>query len=509
MTDSLSFVYAVPVMVGLAVASLSAAGLSAALEARDRGLSVRSGLTVPLRETARLLRQRPRRTVSADRLLWRSASSSVIPLAVLIVAFVPLGAHALVDHPLGLVWVNAFDVVAWAVMWLLGWGANSITGVVGGYRFLALALGYELPLMFALTAPAIAASSLNLAEISAAQGGLWFVVWAPVAFAAYCWGVLGFSVRPPMDPGAGIDVNGGILAELAGVDRLLVLAGRYALLVAGAAAAVPLFLGGGAGPLLPGWGWVLVKTILVSGLLVLAGSQAADTAPRQAPRAGLGGRPAARGRPGPGRLRHRCRHQLSPSESRGDPMNTVLVDVGFWLCAVVSVVTGALVFYVDSMARATYALAVSFVAVGVTLLLMGQAYMGVIVILMMVMEMAVMAVYMVMFMGMNPALMPMSMVHSHRSSIAAGVGTFLLLGAGAVLVPWPTRRGAPTADVTSALGEAIMESHMIVMIAMGPVMVATIVAGVVLSSHRTRYDRLGDDLDRRPADDPQPGAVGR
>ena len=267
----LSLVYAAPVMVGLAVVSLSVAGLSSALEARDRGLSVRSGLMVPLRETARLMRQRPRRTVSADRLLWRSASSAVIPLAVLIVAFVPLGAHALVDHPLGLVWVNALDVVAWAVMWLLGWGANSVTGLVGGYRFLALALGYELPLMFALTAPAIAAGSLDLAEISAAQDGLWFVVWAPVAFAAYCWGVLGFSVRPPMDPGAGIDVNGGILAELAGVDRLLVLAGRYALLVAGSAAAVPLFLGGGAGPLLPGWGWVLIKTILLSGLLVLAG----------------------------------------------------------------------------------------------------------------------------------------------------------------------------------------------------------------------------------------------
>ncbi len=271
MADSLSWVLVVPVMLGLAALALSAAGLSSALDARDHGMSVRSGVTVPLRETARLLRQRPRRTVSADRLLWRSASSAVIPLAVLIVAFVPLGAHALVDHPLGLVWVNALDVVAWAVMWLLGWGANSVVGLVGGYRFLALALAYELPLMFALTAPAIAAGSLDLAEISAAQDGLWFIVWAPVAFLAYCWGVLGFSVRPPMDPGAGTDVSGGILAELAGVDRLLVLAGRYALLVAGAAAAVPLFLGGGAGPLLPAAVWVLVKTAALSALLVLAG----------------------------------------------------------------------------------------------------------------------------------------------------------------------------------------------------------------------------------------------
>ena len=270
MADSLSLLYALPIAVGLAALSLSVAGVSAALAARDGGRSFRSGLTIPLRETARLLRQRPRRTVSADRLLWRSASSAVIPLAILIVAFVPLGAHALVDHPLGVVWINALDVVAWAVMWLLGWGANSVAGLVGGYRFLALALGYELPLMFALTAPAIAAGSLDLAEISAAQHGLWFVVWAPVAFLAYCWGVLGFSVRPPMDSGAGTDLHGGILAELAGVDRLLVLAGRYALLVAGSAAAVPLFLGGGAGPLLPGWVWVLAKTLVLSVLLVLA-----------------------------------------------------------------------------------------------------------------------------------------------------------------------------------------------------------------------------------------------
>ncbi len=271
MADSLSLAYTVPVLAGLAALSLSVAGVSAALEARDDGRPLRAGLVTPLQETARLLRQRPRRTVSADRLLWRSASSAVLPLAVLVVAFVPLGAHALVDHPLGLVWVNALDVVAWAVMWLLGWGANSAVGLVGGYRFLALALGYELPLMFALTAPAIAAGSLDLAEISAAQDGLWFVVWAPVAFAAYCWGVLGFSVRPPMDSGAGNDVNGGIVAELAGVDRLLVLAGRYALLVAGSAVAVPLFLGGGAGPLLPAWAWVLAKTLAVALLLVLVG----------------------------------------------------------------------------------------------------------------------------------------------------------------------------------------------------------------------------------------------
>ncbi len=187
----------------------------------------------------------------------------------------------------------------------------------------------------------------------------------------------------------------------------------------------------------------------------------------------------------------------------------MVVDVVFWLCAVVAVVAGALVFVVDSMARATYALAVSFVAVGVAVLLLHQDYVGVVTILMMVMEMAVMAVYMVMYMGMNPALMPMSMVHGRRSALVVSGATFLVLGAGALLIPWPARRGAPDPDTTAALGEALMGSKMLVMTVVSPVMVATIVAGVVLAAGRGRYDRLGDDLDRRPADDPQSGGAGR
>lgn len=186
----------------------------------------------------------------------------------------------------------------------------------------------------------------------------------------------------------------------------------------------------------------------------------------------------------------------------------MVAGIAFWLFAVVAVLMGAAVFYVDSMARATYALALSFVAVGLQVLLLQQNYVGVVVILMMVMEMAVMAVYMVMFMGMNPALMPMSMVHGHRAALVASISTFALLAAGALFVDWPARRGTPTGDVTRALGEELMGSKMLVMAVISPVMVATIVAGIVLAAHRTRYDRMGDDL-RGPPSDPQAGGVGR
>ena len=187
----------------------------------------------------------------------------------------------------------------------------------------------------------------------------------------------------------------------------------------------------------------------------------------------------------------------------------MLEAVVFWSLSTVAVAAGIAVFVVDSMARATYALAVSFVAVGLALLLVELDYVGLVTVLMMVMEMAVMAVYMIMFMGMNPALMPMSMVHGHRTAIVAGVGSFVLLSAGALLVPWPERRSQPVPDATVALGDALMGSKMLVMMMVSPVMLATIIAGVTLASARTRYDRLGDDLDRRTPDDPQRGGVGR
>lgn len=122
--------------------------------------------------------------------------------------------------------------------------------------------------MFALVAPAIAAGSLGVGDVVAAQDGLWFVVWMPVAFVIYLVGVTGFSVWGPFAPALAPDIAGGVLAELSAVDRLVFQAGRYLFLAAGAAFSVPLFLGGGAGPVMPGWAWMLAKTVVVLAVLV-------------------------------------------------------------------------------------------------------------------------------------------------------------------------------------------------------------------------------------------------
>ncbi|HEY2194533.1 MAG TPA: NADH-quinone oxidoreductase subunit J [Actinomycetospora sp.] len=150
---------------------------------------------------------------------------------------------------------------------------------------------------------------------------------------------------------------------------------------------------------------------------------------------------------------------------------------------VVAVVTGLGVFVVDSMARATFLLLASFVAVAVVLLAFGLTYLGIVVVLMMTIEMMIMVVFMVMLM-MNPAgLEPMTMVHNRWGSRLVALGVFAALAAGALLVPWPVRPGT-AGDPTTALGADLMGAQMPTMTVLGLAILATIVGTVALSASR-------------------------
>lgn len=225
----------------------------------------------PLRSATRSLLEQRRTTLAPDRLLWRAGSGAVFVLALLSLAVIPFGGPSLVSTSADLVWFNAAEALLWAMVWLLGWGPNAVHALVGGYRFLAQGLGYELPLMFALITTAIAAGSLRTVDVVAAQADLWFVVTMPVAFVVFLAGGAAFAFWGPFAAPAGADIAGGVLSELSGLDRLLVDGGRAIFLGATAGMATALFLGGGAGPVLPEPGWFLLKTVVLIVLLVVLG----------------------------------------------------------------------------------------------------------------------------------------------------------------------------------------------------------------------------------------------
>jgi NADH-quinone oxidoreductase subunit H len=262
-------VVAMPILLlGLAVA---AAALDSVLRAVAAGWPnpIRASAE-PLRAAARSLIVQRRTTLAPDRLLTRIGVISLPAAALLAAVVVPLGTEPVLPLGVGVVWFNAMEVAVWGAVWLAGWGVNSAYPLIGGYRFIAQGLAYELPHMFALITAALGAGSLDLTEVAAAQDGLWFAVWMPVAFVVYLFSALAMAFWGPLSHPTAGDLAGGAAAELSGPDRLIFLAGRYMLLVVAAAVAVPLFLGGGAGPLLPAWAWSLVKTCAVLTALVWA-----------------------------------------------------------------------------------------------------------------------------------------------------------------------------------------------------------------------------------------------
>ena len=261
----------VPAVVAVLVVGLS---LGLAVAAVDRAVLLGGGLEAvlaPLREGTRLLLEQRRTTLAPDPLLWRSGVTAIPAFALLAWAVVPIGGRTLWSTSADLVWFNAMEALLWAAVWLVGWGPNAVHALSGGYRFLAQGLAYELPLMFALITVGLAAGSLRTADVVAAQDGLWFVATMPVAFVVFVTSAAAFAFWGPFGAPAGADAAGGVMSELSGVDRLLVQVGRAVFLGSAAAMASALFLGGGAGPLLPGPVWQLLKTLAVIAALVWVG----------------------------------------------------------------------------------------------------------------------------------------------------------------------------------------------------------------------------------------------
>lgn len=168
------------------------------------------------------------------------------------------------------------------------------------------------------------------------------------------------------------------------------------------------------------------------------------------------------------------------------------VDLVFYINAAIAIYAGWRVFVTDSMIRASFFLLISFLAVGVIMLLLGAIYLGVALFFMMAVEMMVMALFMVMFM-MNPAgLNPMKMVHDEKVAIGVGVAGFAAISAVALFGEFPSRPAPANLEPVVSLGKELLGDSMLVFESAGVTLLATMIGVVVLSSHRGRYGEANE-----------------
>ncbi|MEJ7800323.1 MAG: NADH-quinone oxidoreductase subunit H, partial [Ilumatobacter sp.] len=223
---------------------------------------------LPMRSARRLARQQSVRTERPDVILWVLAPAGYLGLAAAALTVIPLSPGIVVaDVRTGIVLFGSAQAMAIVAIFFHGWSPNSPFALVAGYRFVAVALSYELLSMFVLIGAAIPAESLSIGAIVESQAGLWNVIRQPLGFPLFVIVALGVTFSGPLDLLDSNDLAGGGSVEDSGMQRLAWQAGRHAMRVAFSACAAAVFLGGWQGPILPGGLWMAIKTLAVIALL--------------------------------------------------------------------------------------------------------------------------------------------------------------------------------------------------------------------------------------------------
>ena len=234
------------------------------------------GLLIIVADAVRLLSKELIVPENVDRPAWDLAPVLIAASAMLGFAVIPMGAvfgieiH-LADPEIGLAF--AFAVASMASLGLLmaGYASNNKYSLIGGLRTVAQVIAYEIPLILIGVSVVIFAGSLRMSEIVAAQQATlidlgvvtipqWYALVNPFAFALFLLAFLAEVGRNPFDtPEAPTEIIAGYQTEYSSVYFVLFYLGEFLHIFLGAAIITTIFLGGPAGPVLPGFVWFLIK----------------------------------------------------------------------------------------------------------------------------------------------------------------------------------------------------------------------------------------------------------
>ncbi|QLK25715.1 NADH-quinone oxidoreductase subunit H [Natrinema zhouii] len=234
------------------------------------------GVLIIVADVVRLLSKELIVPDAVDRPAYDLGPVIVVFSAVVGFAVIPMGSIfgvnvQLADPETGLVYVFAVASLATIGLTMCGYASNNKYSLLGGLRAVAQNLAYEIPLLVTAASVVLFAGSLQTSEIVAAQrttlleiGGLsvpsWYAIVNPFAFVLFLTANLAEVGRNPFDtPEAPTEIVAGYQTEYSSVYFVLVYMGEFVHVFLGGAIVATVFLGGPAGPLLPGFIWFLAK----------------------------------------------------------------------------------------------------------------------------------------------------------------------------------------------------------------------------------------------------------
>ena len=235
-----------------------------------------AGLLIIPADALRLLSKELIVPEGVDRPAWDLAPLVLASSALLGFAVIPMGSllgidFQVADPETGLAYVFATASIASIGLVMAGYASNNKYSFLGGLRAVAQNLAYEIPLILTGMSVVLFAGTLQTSQIVAAQsetlfslGGVaipsWYAFVNPFAFVLFLVANLAEVGRNPFDiPEAPTEIVAGYQTEYSSVYFVLMYLGEFIHIFLGGAIIATIFLGGPAGPVLPGLVWFLIK----------------------------------------------------------------------------------------------------------------------------------------------------------------------------------------------------------------------------------------------------------
>lgn len=237
------------------------------------------GLLQPIADAVKLLTKEDIVPDAADKKVFWITPIIAFGIAFLAWVTIPFTKTLVVSNlSIGVLYVLAVTSLAPIAVLMAGWSPNNKFNLLGGMRYTAQMISYEVPLMLSMMGVVAITGSLNLIEIVEAQSGSWFIFLQPIGFIVFFTAAVAEMGRIPFDLlEAEGELVGGWTTEFTGMKFSLLLFSEYIHMLADSALIVILFLGGWMGPaILPPLFWFLLKMAMI----VLSLFWARSTLPR-------------------------------------------------------------------------------------------------------------------------------------------------------------------------------------------------------------------------------------
>jgi NADH-quinone oxidoreductase subunit H len=244
------------------------------------------GLGQPIADAVKLMFKEVVIPTGANKFLFLLAPLLTLGPALAAWAVFPFSENlVLADINAGLLYILALTSVGVYGVIIAGWASNSKYAFLGAMRSAAQIVAYEIAMGFALVGVLVAAGSLNLGEIVAAQKGDagllgWF--WLPLLplFVIYFISGVAETNRAPFDVAEGeSEIVAGFHVEYSGMTFAVFFLGEYANMILISALTALMFMGGWLSPLPASWvdgvfllgdgfHWLVLKTLFFAFLFL-------------------------------------------------------------------------------------------------------------------------------------------------------------------------------------------------------------------------------------------------